>query len=48
MGSPSAGTIVRWWNKTEAGFVIVHGDGGFYRHLTMSDFLQEDVLFAFL
>ncbi len=45
---PGAGTIASLVDiKPEAGFVIVHGEGGFTANLTLSDFLQEDVLFAF-
>jgi DMSO/TMAO reductase YedYZ molybdopterin-dependent catalytic subunit len=32
--------------KPEALFVIVHASGGFTANLTLSDFLQQDVLFA--
>jgi DMSO/TMAO reductase YedYZ molybdopterin-dependent catalytic subunit len=45
---PGAGTIASLVDiKPEAGFVIVHGEHGFTANLTMSDFLQEDVLFTF-
>ncbi len=30
----------------EAGFVIIHADGGFTTNLKLSDFLESDVLFA--
>ena len=33
--------------KSGAGFVIVHGAGGFTTNLPLSDFLAEDVLFTF-